>query len=86
MNKKEEGSSHQDHHGVVQRAISVHRLHLSVHDVMPLHAQVNEAPALHLLAFPIEDVVASSLVLDGCPAHHTFASSERGAVGEEKKN
>lgn len=50
----------------MQRAISVQSLHVILDDVVPLHAQVNEAPGLHLLAFSVEDVMSCCLVLDSC--------------------
>lgn len=58
--------NYQNHHGVVQRPVGVHRLHIAIDDVVPLRAQVNEAPGPHLLAFPVEDVVSRRLVLDRC--------------------
>lgn len=57
---------YQNHHGVMQRAVSVQRLHVLLQDVVPLHAQVNEASGLDLLSFPVEDVMTRCLVLDCC--------------------
>lgn len=67
--------NYQHHHGVMQWPVGVHRLHLAVGDVVPLHAQVNEVPGPHLLAFPVEDVVSRRLVLDRC--NKSFAMSHR---------
>ena len=50
----------------MQRSVRVQHLHLSLDDVVPLHAQVNEASGLDLVSFPIEDVMPCCLVLDCC--------------------
>lgn len=68
VRKKKNGgrACYQNDHGVVQRSICVHCLHVPVNDVMPLHTQINETLGLELLSFPVEDVVSCCLVLDGC--------------------
>ena len=58
--------SYQNHHRVVQGPVGVQRLHLLLDDVVPLHAQVDEAPGPRLLSPAVEDVVARRLVLDRC--------------------
>lgn len=50
------------------------RLHVPVHDVMPLHTQVNEAPGFELLSFPVENVMSRRLVLDGCNQLFRFSN------------
>lgn len=60
------GGYYQDQDGVVQRSVRVQHLHLVLEDVVPLHAQVDEAPGRRLLPPPVEDVVPRRLVLDRC--------------------
>lgn len=50
----------------MQRSVGVQSLHVVLDDVVPLHAQVNEASGLDLLSFSVEDVMPSCLVLDCC--------------------
>lgn len=50
----------------MQRAVSVQRLHVVLDNVVPLHAQVDEASGLDLFSFPVENVMPRRLVLDCC--------------------
>lgn len=61
-----EKCDYQNHYGVMQRPVSVQRLHILLNDVVPLYPQVDEASGLHLLCFPIENVMPRRLVLDCC--------------------
>lgn len=50
----------------MQRSVSVQRLRVPLDDVVPLHAQVDEASGLNLLSFSVENVMPRCLVLDCC--------------------
>lgn len=61
----------------MQRSVRVHRLHVVLDDVVPLHSQVDEALGLGLLSFSVEDVMPCRLVLDRCVINRLLGATDK---------